>query len=88
MVPILLGLFVPSFRRPLAGLLSSGVGLISTVSLNIIIMTTGTFDPVEETYIVQWFGMDFLQEFIMYITVPLSLAAFIGGLIMDRGKRS
>ena len=88
MVPILLGLFVPSFRKPLAGLLSSGLGLLSTVILNIVIMTTGAFDPVEETYIVQWFGIDFLQEFVMYLTVPISLLGFFAGLGLDKGKRS
>jgi SSS family solute:Na+ symporter len=88
MIPILLGLFVPSFRKPLAGLLSSGLGLLSTVILNIVIMTTGAFDPVEETYIVQWFGIDFLQEFVMYLTVPISLLGFFAGLGLDKGKRS
>ena len=86
-VPILLGLYVPKFRKPLAGLLSAGLGLSSTVLLNVYIMMTGTFDIVEETYIVQWFGIDFLQEFIMYITVPISLFGFFIGLAIDKGDR-
>jgi len=49
---------------------------------------TGTFDVLEETYIIQWFGIDFLQEFIMYITVPISLLGFFIGLILDKGDRS
>ena len=85
LVPILLGLYVPKFRKPLAGLLSAGLGLSSTVLLNVYIMMTGTFDIVEETYIVQWFGIDFLQEFIMYITVPISLFGFFIGLALDKG---
>ena len=88
MVPILLGLFVPSFRKPSAGFFSAGAGLLSTVALNIVIMTTGAFDPVEETYIVQWFGIDFLQEFVMYITVPISLIGFFMGLALDKGNTS
>ena len=44
MVPILLGLFIPRFRKALAGFLSAGLGLASTVILNIYIMMTGTFD--------------------------------------------
>ena len=88
MTPILLGIYVPSFRKPLAGFLSAGLGLLSTIILNIYIMMTGTFDTVEETYIVQWFGIDFLQEFVMYITVPISFMGFFIGLVMDRGDRS
>jgi len=88
LVPILLGLYVPKFRKPFAGFLSAGLGLSSTVFLNIYIMITGTFDPVEETFIVQWFGIDFLQEFIMYITLPISLIGFFIGLILDKGDRS
>tara|TARA_B100000949_G_scaffold184005_1_gene165688 strand:- start:177 stop:1640 length:1464 start_codon:yes stop_codon:yes gene_type:complete len=87
MTPILLGIYVPSFRKPLAGFLSAGLGLLSTIILNIYIMITGTFDTVEETYIVQWFGIDFLQEFVMYITVPISFMGFFIGLVMDRGDR-
>ena len=88
LVPILLGLFIPRFRKALAGFLSAGLGLASTVILNIYIMMTGTFDVMEETYIIQWFGIDFLQEFIMYITVPISLLGFFIGLILDKGDRS
>jgi len=88
MTPILLGIYVPSFRKPLAGFLSAGLGLLSTIILNIYIMMTGTFDTVEETYIVQWFGIDFLQEFVMYITVPISFMGFFIGLVMDRGDSS
>lgn len=88
LTPILLGIYVPSFRKPLAGFLSAGLGLLSTIILNIYIMMTGTFDTVEETYIVQWFGIDFLQEFVMYITVPISFMGFFIGLVMDRGDKS
>ncbi len=88
MIPILLGIYVPSFRKPLAGFLSAGLGLLSTIILNIYIMMTGRFDTLEETYIVQWFGIDFLQEFIMYITVPISFMGFFIGLVIDRGNRS
>ena len=88
LAPILLGMYVPKFRKPLAGFLSSGLGLVSTVILNIYIMTNGVFDLDEETYIVHWFGIDFLQEFVMYITVPISLIGFFVGLIFDKGDRS
>ena len=88
LAPILLGMYVPKFRKPLAGFLSAGLGLVSTVILNIYIMTNGVFDLNEETYIIHWFGIDFLQEFVMYITVPISLIGFFVGLIFDKGDRS
>ena len=88
LVPILLGLYVPKFRKPLAGFLSAGLGLSSTVILNVYIMMNGTFDLEEETYIVKWFGIDFIQEFVMYITVPISLIGFFIGLALDKGGRS
>ena len=83
LIPILLGLYFKNFRKPLAGFISSASGLFSTVVLNIYIMLKGTFDPSEETYIVHWFGIDFLQEFVMYITVPISAAGFFVGLFFD-----
>ena len=88
LAPILLGIYIPNFRRPLAGFFSAGLGLLSTIILNIYIMIYGTFDPVEETYFVQWFGVDFLQEFIMYITIPISLIGFFAGFFLDKGGRS
>ena len=88
LTPILLGIYIPSFRRPLAGFFSAGLGLLSTIILNIYIMIYGTFDPVDETYFVQWFGVDFLQEFIMYITIPISLIGFFSGFVLDKGGRS
>ena len=88
LTPILLGIYIPNFRRPLAGFFSAGLGLLSTIILNIYIMIYGTFDPVEETYFVQWFGVDFLQEFIMYITIPISLIGFFSGFFLDKGGRS
>ena len=83
LAPVLLGLFVKKFRKPLAGFISSSAGLISTIILNLYIMTKGNFDISEETYVIQWFGMDFLQEFVMYITVPISLAGFFIGFVLN-----
>jgi len=88
LTPILLGIYIPNFRRPLAGFFSAGLGLLSTIILNIYIMIYGTFDPVDETYFVQWFGVDFLQEFIMYITIPISLIGFFAGFFLDKGGQS
>ena len=84
LVPILLGLYINNFRKPLAGFISSISGLISTVVLNIYIMVAGNFDESEETYIVEWFGIDFLQEFVMYITVPISIIGFFIGILIHK----
>ena len=83
LAPVLLGLFVKKFRKPLAGFISSSAGLISTIILNLYIMTNGNFDISEETYVIQWFGIHFLQEFVMYITVPISLAGFFIGFVLN-----
>ena len=48
LTPVLLGIYIPNFRRPLAGFFSAGLGLLSTIILNIYIMIYGTFDPVDE----------------------------------------
>ena len=88
LIPILLGLYIKKFRKPLAGFISSASGLLSTIMLNIYIMTMGIFDPSEETYIVQWFGIDFLQEFVMYITVPISFIGFFLGLLIDKREEN
>ena len=84
LVPILLGLYIKSFRKPLAGLISSASGLASTIFLNIYVVMMGRFDASEETYIIQWFGIEFLQEFIMYITVPISILGFFIGILIHK----
>ena len=48
-------------------------------------MTNGVFDLEEETYIIDWFGIDFMLEFVMYITVPISLIGFFVGVLFDKG---
>ena len=45
----------------------------------------GVFDLEEETYIIDWFGIDFMLEFVMYITVPISLIGFFVGVLFDKG---
>mgnify|MGYP000179748291 CR=1 FL=1 len=88
LVPILGGLYFPRLRKGLAGVLSAGLGLAATVILNMLIMLKGSFVVEEETYVLQIGQWEFLQEYIMYITVPISLIGFILGVILDRGKSS
>jgi len=84
MTPILLGLYYPSLRKRLAGILSSSFGLLSTLILNIYIMINGVFDPIEETYIYQVGNWEILQEYIMYFTVPFSFFGFFLGILIEK----
>lgn len=88
LVPILGGLFFPKVHKPLAGLLSTGLGLISTVILNIYIMTQGTFVEAEETYVLHIGSWEIFQEYLMYITLPISFMGFILGVIFGKEKHS
>ena len=87
MVPILLGLYYPSLRKKLAGILSSSFGLLSTLILNIYIMVQGTFDPAEETYILHFGSCEVLQEYVMYFTVPFSFFGFLLGILIEKNNR-
>ena len=87
LVPILLGLYYPSLRKKLAGILSSSFGLLSTLILNIYIMIQGTFDPVEETYILHFGSWEILQEYVMYFTVPFSFFGFLLGILIEKDNR-
>tara|TARA_B110000438_G_scaffold229243_1_gene223957 strand:- start:739 stop:2193 length:1455 start_codon:yes stop_codon:yes gene_type:complete len=84
MTPILLGLYYPSLRKRLAGILSSSFGLSSTLILNIYIMINGVFDPIEETYIYHVGNWEILQEYIMYFTVPFSFFGFFLGILIEK----
>jgi len=91
LVPILLGLYVPACRRPLAGLISSVSGLTSTALINAIIVLGGRYVDEEETFVFQldlWGGSyEILQEYAMFFTVPLSALGFVLGLAIDRRRR-
>ena len=58
---------------------------ITRLILAISFMINGVFDLEEETYIIDWFGIDFMLEFVMYITVPISLIGFFVGVLFDKG---
>jgi SSS family solute:Na+ symporter len=90
LVPILLGLFVPAVRRPLAGLFGSVAGLASTAIVNALIVGLGAYVEEEETFVwtLQAFGRswDVLQEYAMFFTVPMSLLGFLLGLAIERRR--
>jgi SSS family solute:Na+ symporter len=92
LVPLLLGLFVSAWRRPLAGLLATGLGLASTLILNAFIMLKGVYVEEEETFVWTLSALggswEILQEYAMFFTVPVSLLGFVAGLALDRVRRS
>jgi SSS family solute:Na+ symporter len=92
LVPLLLGLFVSAWRRPLAGLLATGLGLASTLILNAFIMLKGVYVEEEETFVWTLSALggswEILQEYAMFFTVPVSLLGFVAGLVLDRVRRS
>ena len=51
LVPILLGLYVPAWRKPLAGLLGSTLGLMAVVGVNAAIVLMGRYVEADETYV-------------------------------------
>ena len=70
----------------MAGFLSAGLGLFSTIILNVLVMTKGVFVGEEETYVLQLGQWEIMQEYIMYFTIPISLIRFFIGLLIDKGK--
>jgi SSS family solute:Na+ symporter len=91
LVPVLIGLYVPSWRRPRAGLLASLLGLVSTLLANGLIMLAGEYIEEEETFVlsleVAGSSLSILQEYAMFFTVPVSALGFAIGLILDRSRR-
>jgi SSS family solute:Na+ symporter len=91
LVPILAGLYVPAWRRPLAGFLASVLGLVAVVGVNALIVFGGEYVEAEETFVwtVQVAGepREIFQEYAMLFSVPVSLLGFAVGLLLDRGGR-
>lgn len=92
LVPILLGLYVPAWRRPVAGALSSTLGLASVILMNLVIIFGGDYVDAEETFILTvQLGesrQELLQEYAMLFSIPVSALGFFLGLILDRSAKS
>lgn len=90
LVPILLGLYVPAWRRPRAGLFGSGLGLVTVIAANLAIVLLGDFAPANDTYVltVHFAGAtwDIWQEHSMLFGIPASLLGFFGGLLSELGR--
>jgi len=92
LIPILIGLYVPAWRVPLAGFLSSVVGLGSVIVLNAVIVFAGDYVDTAETFVLtidvggrHW---EMLQEYILLFSAPASLTGFFIGLIIHKARRS
>jgi len=92
LAPILLGLYVPAWRRPLAGFLASLLGLSTVAVGNAAIVLAGHYSDAQATYVLEWQGFDrdwaLIQEYIMFFSVPLSFLGFFLGLALDKGRRT
>ena len=89
LVPVLVGLYIPRWRRPRAGQLASALGLGSVIILNVALVAIGHYSEAEETYVLSigaLGGFEVWQEHVMLVSVPLSLLGFALGLLLDRGK--
>lgn len=51
-------------------------------------MTQGTFVEAEETYVLHIGSWEIFQEYLMYITLPISFMGFILGVIFGKEKHS
>jgi Na+/proline symporter len=91
-VPIMIGLYVPAWRIPLAGFLSSIFGLATVILFNAIIVFAGDYIDVAETYVlaIYFAGMSWniLQEYVMLFSVPASIVGFLVGLFIDKVRSS
>ena len=89
LVPILIGLYLPAWRRPRAGLLASSFGLVTVLAVNLVIVLLGDFAPADDTYVltVEWASStrEIWQEHAMLFGIPASGIGFVTGLLMDRG---
>jgi SSS family solute:Na+ symporter len=86
LVPILLGLYVKKWRRPLAGLASALTGLVSAILFYVIMGLFGVVEDGTRVLYLDWGGTTYqvLEEYAMFITLPLSGAAFAIGLAFSR----
>ena len=91
-IPIMIGLYVPAWRVPLAGFLSSTLGLSTVIIMNAVIIFGGNYVDTGETFALtvdiagqRW---DVLQEYVMLFSVPASIIGFFFGLVIDKVRKS
>ena len=87
-VPIILGLFVPSFRRPKAGTWGAGAGLLGSIAYYVAFGLFGHDGEGTRILTLDLFGstFDIWEEYAMFFTIPLSLLAYLAGVVADRPK--
>ncbi len=88
LVPIFAALYWKGPKKPLAGVLSCSLGLVSMIAFYLWIARVGTYNDVYATYIwpVSIGGTKFRiwQEYALYFSLPMSLVGFIVGTIFGQ----
>lgn len=85
-VPMAAALFLLRRRRPRAGTLASWTGLVSSLGATAAFFAWGR--PADGEVTLQAFGRVWIREEAVLVTVPLSLAAFAAGYVLDRAGES
>jgi SSS family solute:Na+ symporter len=86
LIPIFMGLFWKGKKKPLAGVLSCTLGLVSVIAFYIAIYRLGVANETYGTYVwsFELWGVSFdvWQEYGLFFTLPLSFIGFlIGNLV-------
>ena len=89
-IPIMLGLYVPAFRRPSAGFWSALSGLGAAVLFYILMGVFGTLEDGTRVMHLTWAGhtYEILEEYAMFLTLPISALGFGVGLAVSRKEAS
>jgi solute:Na+ symporter, SSS family len=88
MVPVMMSLFWPGEKKPLAGLLSCITGLVSVIGYYVVIQLLGVANDTYGTYIWTFSLGDrtvsLWQEYSVFFTLPISLLGFAAGNVLGR----
>jgi Na+/proline symporter len=88
LVPIFMGLFWKGKKKPLAGLLSCTLGIVSVIVFYIVIYRLGVANSTYGTYVwsFELWGVSFevWQEYGLFFTLPMSFIGFLIGNLVGR----
>lgn len=89
LLPVLLGLYLPSLRRPAVGLGGTLAGLGSAVAFYLVLGLLGTVEDGTRILRLTVAGqpVEILEEYAMFFTVPLSAAGILAGLAWSALRR-
>ena len=91
LVPIMVSLYWKGKKAPLAGVLSSTFGLLSTILYYAAIPMLGVENETYATYIwsfsIGGVSFDLWQEYALYFTLPMSIVGFLIGNLLGQDNR-